>query len=451
MKVIIKLMTVMCLFFSSLAVSTCLRLDANNNYLLSAEAITAGYYTMDNVNGASDGNYGQLGLPAVININSGSAFQPDGTVLASSTASFLTSSNGSAYGEKQVLFRCDIEDKNELYEYYSTNADDRYAGMHEVSELPGVSGAYYTEYKYAATRFTNLTTQEIYSRKWKARQLDPSKMFSDERYIYVHAGMFSDVFVEVIKISGVNFNANSNSRFTPSRSGQKVYIAFKGGGHSSGLTVGCDHLTCHNGYYAEWPGGWGWRGQVTFIRGAYCEVTDYTPHILFATVSDEYLNSGETVTSDFSVDLTCESDAISGTTANDSTDSSTKARPVSMGFLVNSSNAIIQAQTLGLISTGGGLTYLLSNHYGEQGIAKGVGIRLYDSNNRALQLLPSLTTETGNSGGWYGYQELTQLASTEVDHKIYRGNFSASLEKLPGETATAGSVYGQVQIIVSFQ
>ncbi|MDV7104492.1 fimbrial usher protein StbD [Vibrio sp. TH_r3] len=451
MKIVVNLITLIFLLWSSIAISSCRRLDnSNSTYLLSDEAIAAGYYVSSNVDGASDGNYGSLGLPGTININSGTAFQPDGTVLASSVASFLTSANRTAYGEKQVLYRCDLSDKDELYEFYATNGDDDRAGKQEVPTQPG---AYYTDYRYAASRFTNLVTGEYYSRYWKARRLDPSEMFADSNYIYVHAGIFSDVAIEVIKVSNDTENDGADSgRYTPTSNRTLAYIAFKGGGLSSGLSVGCDHGGgCYSGWYSDWPGGWGWQNQLTFVRGAYCKVTDYTPHIMFATVSNEYLDGGGTVTGDFSVGLMCETDAVSGTSANTSTSSSITTRPVSMGFLANSSNAISKAQTLGLTSTGGGLTYLLSNNYGEPGIAQGVGIRIYDSNNRAMQLLPSLLTGTGNSGGWYGYQELTQLAATEVDHNIYRGNFSASLEKLPGETITAGRVYGQVQIIVSFQ
>ncbi|USD61318.1 fimbrial usher protein StbD [Vibrio sp. SCSIO 43140] len=444
---------VICLvsFYSCFASSSCLKLNTNSSSTyLSNEALAQGYYTSANVGGASDGSHGNLGLPSTININSGSAFQPDGTVLAYSVASFLNASNSTPYGDKQVLFRCDLSDKDELYEYYSTNGDDPRKGQYEVS---GVPGAYYSDYRYAAFRLTNLSTGEYYTRRWKARKINPSELFSDNQYIYVHAGAFSDVGIEVIKVSnsGTNYGYNYG-RYTPSHSGNMGYIAFKGGGRSSGLSVGCDHGGgCYSGWYHDWPGAWGWRNQVTFIRGAYCQVTDYTHHILFPTVTKNELNSGLSVAIPFSISISCESNAVSGTSQNTSSSASTTARPVSIGFLVPSSYAVANAQALGLTTTSGGLTHLLSNDYGHVGVATGVGVRIYDSSNNPLQLLSSLQTGTGTAAGWYGYKQLTQLVSTEPDHNVYQGDFVASLEKLPNESVEPGKMYAQLQIVVSFQ
>ena len=118
---------------------------------------------------------------------------------------------------------------------------------------------------------------------------------------------------------------------------------------------------------------------------------------------------------------------------------------------MNSANAASKAEQLGLKTSAGGLTYLLSNEYGNPGVAQGVGIRIYDNSGSPMNLLPSRTTGTGNAGGWYGFKEVTQLESSNASSESYRGHFTASLEKLSGETVTAGAVYAQAQIIVSFQ
>ena len=48
---------------------------------------------------------------------------------------------------------------------------------------------------------------------------------------------------------------------------------------------------------------------------------------------------------------------------------------------------------------------LLDTHYGEKGVASGVGIRIYDERGAPLNLLPDKTsTGTGNARGWYGYK-----------------------------------------------
>src|SRR5215831_16126536 len=60
---------------------------------------------------------GNSGLSASsVNLNS-STFQPDGTLLASGNASFLTMGN-EAYTAEQVLFRCDAADEGSLFELH---------------------------------------------------------------------------------------------------------------------------------------------------------------------------------------------------------------------------------------------------------------------------------------------------------------------------------------------
>ncbi|MGR5161170.1 fimbrial usher protein StbD [Vibrio owensii] len=437
-------------FVSASVFATCTKLNTTNQNYLSAEAQSAGYYVSNNFVGAADGYFGQYGLPSVININSGSNFQPYGSVLASATTSFLGAANRTPYGGKQVLFRCDLTDKDDLWEYYSVNGDDGYAGQHDVPDIPG---AYYSDYRYAAFRLTNLATGEYYSRYWKSRKLNPDDMFQDSNYIYVHAGLFSDVSVEVLKVKeepNKNYGLNYG-RYRPTTQRVQGYIAFKGGGRSAGLSVGCDHGGgCYSGWYGDWPGAWGWANQVTFIRGAFCQVSDYTPVVTIPKTTAASLNGGIPSQANFTIGLSCELDAESGTTSNTSS-SLTATRPIAIGLLANSANAVSQAELLGLKTTGGGLTYLLSNDYGNAGVAEGVGIKIYDDSGTAMNFLPSPTTGTGNSGGWYGFKEVTQLESTGTSLETYRGHFTASLEKISGETATPGTVYAQAQIIVTFQ
>ncbi|CAE6964580.1 Fimbrial protein [Vibrio sp. B1ASS3] len=278
-------------------------------------------------------------------------------------------------------------------------------------------------------------------------------MFQDSNYIYVHAGLFSDVSVEVLKVTEEpykNYGLNYG-RYRPTAQRVQGYIAFKGGGRSAGLSVGCDHGGgCYSGWYGDWPGAWGWANQVTFIRGALCQVSDYTPVVTIPKTTAASLNGGISSQANFTIGLSCELDAESGTTSNTSS-SLTATRPIAIGLLANSANAVSQAELLGLKTTGGGLTYLLSNYYGNAGVAEGVGIKIYDDSGTAMNFLPSPTTGTGNSGGWYGFKEVTPLESTDTSLETYRGHFTASLEKISGETATPGTVYAQAQIIVTFQ
>ena len=95
---------------------------------------------------------------------------------------------------------------------------------------------------------------------------------------------------------------------------------------------------------------------------------------------------------------------------------------------------------------------MLDNNYGATGVASGVGIRIYNESGTALNLLPSRTTNTGNAGGWYAYKDLTTSQGDSTDGvTTYTGNFTASLEAISGQTATAGTVNAQLQVVVSFQ
>lgn len=148
----------------------------------------------------------------------------------------------------------------------------------------------------------------------------------------------------------------------------------------------------------------------------------------------------------FSVSIECESGAVSSTNA-----STTSSANVAMGFLVNQPTAVNSAQQLGLVTSGGGLTWLLDSRYGTPGVASGVGIRIYNSNGGTVNLLPNRgTTGGGNLRGWYAFRDLTSLASSGITNS-YRGDFTASLEAISGQTITAGTVNAQLQVVVSFQ
>ncbi|WP_423826002.1 fimbrial protein, partial [Salmonella enterica] len=124
----------------------------------------------------------------------------------------------------------------------------------------------------------------------------------------------------------------------------------------------------------------------------------------------------------------------------------------SWGFSIdNQPTAVAAARRLGLTTSAGGLSWLLDTHYGEPGVASGVGIRIYNDAGTPINLLPDrIKTGTGNARGWYGYKDLTtRVSSGSVE--TYSGDFTASLEAIGGQTVTAGSVNAQLQAVVSFQ
>ncbi|MBS1204297.1 MAG: stbD [Proteobacteria bacterium] len=410
---------------------------------LSSQAIAAGY-TAAYWDGACDTCTGNVGLPPIISINSGSHFQLSGSLLESSVGNFLTAATNHAYSGNQILFRCALADAGGLYEMYSTNGDSAYAGMYSTSE---VNGAYYDVERNVAVRMTNLSTGEYYSRYWKQRQLTSASWYQDGTYIYIPASAFSNVLYEVYKIDSTTWYANYSTYYHDLWAQPRGYIAFKGPGLPTDLLMaGMDHASYFYGWYSYWPGAWSTYNNVTYVRGAFCQVKDYPHVVLLPTVSKETLTAGGNSRASFSIGLECEAGAISSTSPSTSSTAN-----VAMGFLVNQSVAVNAARSLGLVTSGGGLTWLLDSQYGSTGEASGVGIKILDNNGTALNLLPDRSvTGTGNTRGWYAYKDLTSLTSSGSVN-TYTGDFTASLEAISGQTVTPGRVNAQLQVVLSFQ
>ncbi|KGT92779.1 fimbrial protein [Enterobacter cancerogenus] len=437
----IKYLLVVLLMLPLTLWANCIKVTSTSS--LSAAALSAGY-TASSWTGACDTCSGNLGLPSVISINSGTSFQPAGSLLASSVGSFLTSASNTAYSPNQILYRCAVADAGSLYEMYATNGDSAYAGMYASSE---VSGAYYDVAKNVAVRMTNLTSGEYYSRYWKSRQFTADSWYSDGTYLYIPASAFSNVLYEMFKISSTSYYANGDNRYSDLWTQPRGYIAFKGPGlDTNSLAVGQDSASYWYGFYGNWPAAWSTYRNVTYVRGALCEVQNYPSVVLLPTISVNALKAGGSSQVPFSISLQCESGARSSTSTSTST-----AANVAMGLLVNQPNAVSQATQLGLTTSGGGLTWLLDNQYGSSGVASGVGIKIYNASGSAINLLPNLaSTGTGNTRGWYAYTDLTSLVSSGSSN-IYSGDFLASLEAISGQTVTAGTVNAQLQVVVSFQ
>ncbi|EEJ3394742.1 fimbrial usher protein StbD [Salmonella enterica subsp. enterica] len=428
------------LFVSAGTWSSCIKVTDKS--ALSDAAIKAGY-TAQNWIGATDTNTGNIGLPTVISISNSETFQPSGTLLASGIGNFLTAATETPYSSKQVLYRCDTADAGKLYEMYSTNGDSAFAGAFFT---PEVEGAYYDVERNVAVRMTNLSTGEYYSRFWKERQLTADSWFQDDKYIYIPASAFSNVLYEMFKIDSRKYFAYQNPMDRDTWTQPRGYIAFKGLGLiTERIKAGLDHANDYYGWPSYWPGAWSTYNSVTYVRGALCKIKDYPAIVKIPPVAVGILAAGGNSQAPFHVSLECESGAVSSALP------STSAANVAMGFVVNQPTAVAAARRLGLTTSAGGLSWLLDTHYGEPGVASGVGIRIYNDAGTPINLLPDrIKTGTGNARGWYGYKDLTtRVSSGSVE--TYSGDFTASLEAIGGQTVTAGSVNAQLQAVVSFQ
>lgn len=309
--------------------ATCSKVSSESH--LSAAAKNAGY-TAKSWGGACHTCSGRLALPAVISINSGSLFQPSGSLLASAVGSPVANPTKDAFTPNQILYRCDIADADKLFEMYSTNGDYSTAGKYATNE---VEGAYYDKAKNVAVRMTNLASGEYYSRYWKARQLNPSDWYADGEKIYIPASALSNVLYEMFKIDGTDYFLNQSKYYFDSNTEPRGYIAFKGPGLTSdALYPGADHNSNYQGWYSHWPVAWSSYKTVTYVRGAACEVQDYPSVVSLPLTSVGELAEGSSSQSPFSLTLRCEAGAVSS-----SANSSLKSANVAMGFLVNQPHA----------------------------------------------------------------------------------------------------------------
>ncbi len=437
------LITSLMLMLPVVSHATCSKVTSTS--ALSSEIIAAGYTATSWV-GTSRGTGGNIGLPSVISMSSGDSFMPAGTLLASSTANFLTAAASTAFTTNQILYKCALADAGSLYEFYATQSYSALAGLNETSDI---EGAYHTYYNGLAIRLTNLKTGNYFNGYWQKREITEDEYITDSTSIYIPASAFSDVFVEVFKTASTVYTnsaaAASRSYYAWANNMASGFITFVGPGMNA-LVEGNLEGNNYAGWSTYWPGQIALYNDVTIVKGAMCLVKDYPTVVLLPTISTVLLNSGESSQNSFDISLSCEDGAVSSVSQ-----SSTSSSNVAMGFLVNQSTAVTAATTLGLTSTSG-LTHLLDTHYGSSGVASGVGIRIYDESGNALNLLSSKTATTGNAGGWYAYKDLTTSQGDSTDGvTTYTGNFTASLEAISGETVTAGSVNAQLQVVVSFQ
>lgn len=427
--------------------AACVKVTSVN--ALSQQAVDAGYTAASWIGVGDTDVQGNLGLPGIISLSKGSGFQPEGTLLGSSISSFVPNGRTAGISANQIMFRCDISDIGAVYEYYATNGDDPWGGNVVV---PGIEGAYYTYVKNVGVRLTNLKTGEYYSRYWKSRVIPENEMYNDGTYIYIPASAFSDVQIELFKVDAAARGADGSNRYGYIYPGPAGYIAFHGGGMSPALYDNADSASIYSGWSggsaSHWPGGWSLTKQTMFTRGAACRISDYPATVAIPTMSIAELNNNGRSQAAFNVSVECENGAVSGIQTSTAT-----AAYVAMGFMINNATAARAANELGLTTGAGAYTWLLDNNYGTNGVASGVGIRIYSDKlaGQPLNLLPALSAiGTGHDGGWYGYQELTDSISSDTTD-LYSGNFTASLEAITNETVTSGSVYAQLQVVVSFQ
>ncbi|MFV0549810.1 MAG: fimbrial protein [Limnobaculum xujianqingii] len=388
--------------------------------------------------------------------------QPVGTPLGSSVVNFTSATK---YPDpNKVLYQCDLTDKDDIYEVFATNGDDRVGGYYEQGVNDGYPGYYATYIPYVAIKLTHLNSGIVFSRTWQSAPLTNYEVVGDK--INIRVRDLSPVRAELIKISTLPGRGKSN------------YCGYSASNPLTGMasTTGPSTYTCiqPNGYIlfsgpgiaAQTPGtdsadefgtwgtgrwnamGMGTAPQSTITYTATCVARNVTPLVIFPTISAAQLNNGETVQSNLNIAIECSNSAVSGVATGNT----------AMG-LQTSLEGYNAAQQLGLVNNSGGVSYLLSSGYGtDSSIATGVGIRLQNASTGVRMNFLGWTACTssgcpsGDSAGWYPVLAGASSSDSNASgYNNYTTTLQATLEKLPGKTATAGKVDATAYVLVKVQ
>ncbi|WP_315808985.1 MULTISPECIES: fimbrial protein [Pseudomonas] len=457
MNPILRSLPLLALLLAPSAWATCYKVTAvgsatttSNTSIRPGEGV-AGAWPGD---GACDTCNGSLGLPSVINVSDAS-FQPDGTLIASAVSPITQYGNSAGYDAERVFFRCAPGDA--VYEMFSTNADDLYSGWYQggdsVGNSIGLQSAYRTAWPNVLLRLTHVETGQYFTDVWRERQL--SGLDIDSRgFQLVKAKNLSAVRAELFRApleTTQGYSPNTKSQLY-GRTQPAGYIAIKGPGLNY-PTVGQTHYANYSGWHYNWPGAIGLYGDVTLKRYPTCAVTNVTPHVVFPSISIGEINAGANREMPFQVDFKCQSGVLSSTTPSTSQSGTSGT---ALGIKV-SAGALAASSGLGLVNASGGLSYLVSDRYGEPGMAQGVGIRLL-RNGSAMNLLASEDSANGSNAearGWYPVIGNASNKTGEVGGiSQYSETFRARLEKLSlgsMPTVTPGRVEATAQVVIRVQ
>lgn len=393
---------------------------------------------------------GTSGLSAsTVNITT-SAFQPDGTLLAHGSASFLDM-GAETYAADQVLFRCDAADGNDLFEFYAVDARNWYSGLHEDGARGGlVPSGYRTFHNGMLIRLTHAASGNYFKSTWQSRRLTGLERDGQGK-ILVKAKNFSGVQVELIRFSNESFSGGVGGTGPYPLSGPSGHVAFKGGGISSGLSVGASSATAVDGWPYLWPGAINLSTRITVQRAATCAVTSVTPNITFPLITVSELDGGGHRQLPIDIDFQCLTGSLPAELRSPF-QSGTAAGRTAMGVLIppaNHQSAVAEH----LVLSAGGVRFLLSDNYGLPGVTGGVGVELSYATGGTMYFLGNdQATGGGISAGWYPVLDGASRTHNESGGVTrFTKRLNAILKKIPGKTVTPGRFNARAQVVIRVQ
>lgn len=397
------------------------------------------------------------------NVNITSTYlQPVGTPLATSV--FRVSSASRYSSEDLVLYECDLADAGSIYEVFATNGDDRVGGYFDLGSTDGYQNYFATYFPYVGIKLTHINSGNEFTRFWQ--QYPITSYATSGSKIQIRVKDFSAIRASLIRISTLPGQGSSNycgySASNPltgmaSSTGTASYtciqpngyVTFKGPGIETD-PIGSDSAT----NYSTWgTGRWiamgmGTAPVSTLSHTATCVARNVTPLVMFPTISTQALENGSSVQSQFTITVECDNAAVSGVSSGGT----------ALGLQVPY-DSYVTAQTLGLVNSSGGVSYLLSDGYGtDTNIATGVGISLANTTTgSSMNFLGwnNCTTSgctTGNDAGWYSVLDGSVSAgSVATGFGMYTVPLTATLSKIAGQTVTAGKVDAKAYVWVRVQ
>jgi len=383
--------------------------------------------------------------------------QPPGTIIASSVVTYAP---GFSYPSPDtVIYTCDKTDIGNIFEMFATNGDDRVGGFFPIGTEDGLTNFYQTRIQYTGIRLTHLNSGQPFLRTWQ--QFPITSYLEDGTKIKIRAKDFSAIKVEIAKVSSAGYATGGASNFCGGWQGVGAYtcpqpngyVAFKGPGLGSFPAVGSDSAYNYVGFPTHWTSiGLGTPPRTNLTKNATCVARNVTPVVLFPTISVTDLNQGKVVQGNFTVTVECSSSVISGTATGQT------------AIGIQTSQAAYQtAQSLGLVNAKGGVSYLLSDGYGvDTTIATGVGISLRAPNGQELPFVGWQNCNGSGSislcpggldAGWFPILTGANGAgdSAQPGYKYFTNQFTATLQKIPSQTVTAGRIQAKGYVLVRVQ
>lgn len=406
-----------------------------------------------------DNDGGKLGVPSRLNLAS-DLVQPIGTVLANGGYAPFTqyARKYFPFEPEQVLFVCTPDEEGQLFEGYIANRDSSYNG--NIVIHPDVPEHTYTTFvKKIGWRAKNLTTGKYFANTWQLRPLTGLDRDIHGR-ILVKGKNFSAIEFEYIKVpTPTPIDRSGGSYTAPNASGFGYWDPF--GfiffiSHNTGPTATLNQAyipRCQEGQtfaacgsnvqHTHIPAGLSnidQGGSFTTYKG--CQVTSVSPSVVFNPISVSELNAGGSRSGVIYIKYDCENGATFGTSTGQN----------AIGFKVSDAAKTI-ANSFNFKTTGTAVTKLFSEHYGDSGVALGVGIDIFPKGSLVpMNWLTSNTIGGGNLNGWYLPTGMIEGGTDSI--RNYYVTFNVKLAKLPaaaGHPVTAGTVYATAELLLVVQ